>query len=280
MQITNLTFKEKRDKVIAALEINRVMAKDADGNYTKEVTPKVITEAISIMRGMDDGEPVPTVKESLTVHKSAEDYLRHRYGAYRGHFAWRELEEAYSQGRYDEEQAQGPSPWPDDDPEVHYKRGYAVALSDSEEAIDDECRERVVTASDCIEIIRNLGVEPEPTGCTSNCVTCHYSGSWTGIGEGHCYMFKDEPQGVCAKWTVTSPQAAPSNPDKYELKCKDVIDYPRQAAPSQTGWTGDPDIDAALIMLDRMDVSPDDDARLDEIASLLRRMAGRAGRKG
>ena len=44
---------------------------------------------------------------------------------------------------------------------VHYDRGYAVALSDAEEAIDDECRERVVTASDCIELIRNLGSEPE-----------------------------------------------------------------------------------------------------------------------
>lgn len=38
-----------------------------------------------------------------------------------------------------------------------YNRGYMVALSDAEEAIGDECRERVVTASDCIEIIRNLG---------------------------------------------------------------------------------------------------------------------------
>ena len=47
--------------------------------------------------------------------------------------------------------------------EVHYQRGYAVALSDAEEAIDDECRERVVTASDCIEIIRNLGAETEAT---------------------------------------------------------------------------------------------------------------------
>ena len=29
-----------------------------------------------------------------------------------------------------------------------------------EEVIDDECRERVVTASDCIELIRNLGAAP------------------------------------------------------------------------------------------------------------------------
>ena len=61
-------------------------------------------------------QPVqPTTKESLTVHASAEDYLRHQYGARRGHFAWRELEEAYSQGRYDETMAQGPSLWPDDE---------------------------------------------------------------------------------------------------------------------------------------------------------------------
>jgi hypothetical protein len=43
---------------------------------------------------------------------------------------------------------------------AQYTRGYLVALSDAEEAIDDECRERVVTASDCIEIIRNLGAAP------------------------------------------------------------------------------------------------------------------------
>ncbi len=31
-------------------------------------------------------------------HVSAECYLRSRYGAYRGHFAWRELEEAFNAG--------------------------------------------------------------------------------------------------------------------------------------------------------------------------------------
>lgn len=31
-----------------ALSINRVMAKDSDGNYTREVTPKLITAAIAI----------------------------------------------------------------------------------------------------------------------------------------------------------------------------------------------------------------------------------------
>jgi hypothetical protein len=56
-----------------------------------------------------------------------------------------------------------PTPSIQESLKVRYKRGYAVALSDAEEAIDDECRERVVTASDCIEIIRNLGAETEAT---------------------------------------------------------------------------------------------------------------------
>ena len=39
---------------------------------------------------------------------NAEEYLRHKYGAYRGFHAWREIEEGYNQGRYDEAMAQGP----------------------------------------------------------------------------------------------------------------------------------------------------------------------------
>jgi hypothetical protein len=37
-------------KVHEALTINRVMAKDDQGNYTKEITPKVITEALAILQ--------------------------------------------------------------------------------------------------------------------------------------------------------------------------------------------------------------------------------------
>lgn len=49
------------------------------------------------------------------ISTNAEEYLRHKYGAYRGHFSWREIGEAYSQGRYDEAMAQGPHPYPLDD---------------------------------------------------------------------------------------------------------------------------------------------------------------------
>jgi hypothetical protein len=37
-------------KLREALSINRVMAKDDQGNYTKEITPKVITEALAILQ--------------------------------------------------------------------------------------------------------------------------------------------------------------------------------------------------------------------------------------
>mgnify|MGYP003532505981 CR=1 FL=1 len=54
----NIT-KEQADKVIAALSMNRIMARDENGNYTKEITAQVVVEALSIMRGLaEDAEPV------------------------------------------------------------------------------------------------------------------------------------------------------------------------------------------------------------------------------
>lgn len=37
--------------------------------------------------------------DGVTAKDDAETYLRRRYGAYRGHFAWRELEEAFNAGK-------------------------------------------------------------------------------------------------------------------------------------------------------------------------------------
>ena len=62
----NIT-KEQADKVIAALSMNRIMARDENGNYTKEITAQVVVEALSIMRGLADAEPVARVAE---VHMS------------------------------------------------------------------------------------------------------------------------------------------------------------------------------------------------------------------
>lgn len=47
----NIT-KEQADKVIDALSMNRIMARDENGNYTKEITAQVVVEALSIMRGL------------------------------------------------------------------------------------------------------------------------------------------------------------------------------------------------------------------------------------
>ena len=46
-----------------------------------------------------------TIKEPLKVHVSAEQYMLHEFGAFRGHFAWREIQSAYVQGRYDEKKS-------------------------------------------------------------------------------------------------------------------------------------------------------------------------------
>ena len=40
----------------------------------------------------------PTTTQIAESKRKAEDYLREKYGAYRGHFAWRELEEAFTTG--------------------------------------------------------------------------------------------------------------------------------------------------------------------------------------
>jgi hypothetical protein len=40
----------------------------------------------------------PSPEQIAETQQKAEDYLREKYGAYRGHFAWRELEEAFTTG--------------------------------------------------------------------------------------------------------------------------------------------------------------------------------------
>ena len=53
---------------------------------------------------------------------------------------------------------------------------------------------------------------------TSNCMTCIYGGSWCGeisTGPGHCYMFKDEPEGVCGQWRTSI--APPATGERAEL---------------------------------------------------------------
>jgi len=100
-------------QALDALNTYQVLSCVGGGAYDPECADDKVSEAVEHLRAaIAQPEIEPTIKESLKVHASAEDYLRHTYGAYRGHFAWRELEEAYSQGRCDESMAQGPIPWP------------------------------------------------------------------------------------------------------------------------------------------------------------------------
>ena len=40
-------------KVNHALQMNRVMAQDANGDYTREVTPKIMREALAILESLE-----------------------------------------------------------------------------------------------------------------------------------------------------------------------------------------------------------------------------------
>ena len=48
---------EQRRQLLAALEINRVMGADENGNYTREITPKLITEAIAVLQSLTSATP-------------------------------------------------------------------------------------------------------------------------------------------------------------------------------------------------------------------------------
>jgi len=62
---------------------------------------------------------------------------------------------------------------------------------------------------------------------TSNCTFCKYGGSWTGKGEGHCYMFKEEPRGVCAQHTgnKAQPESEPVADDIVAGALYDFLGY-------------------------------------------------------
>lgn len=66
---------------------------------------------------------------------------------------------------------------------------------------------------------------PEPEGCLSNCDTCTYA--WgSPANPGDCFMFFEEPQGVCPKHSepgqtrnCSRHPAAPHGPDGAGCKC-------------------------------------------------------------
>lgn len=66
---------------------------------------------------------------------------------------------------------------------------------------------------------------PDPEGCLSNCDTCTYA--WGSPADpGHCFMFYEEPQGVCPKHSephqtrnCSRHPDAPHGPDGAGCKC-------------------------------------------------------------
>ena len=174
----NIT-KEQADKVIAALSMNRIMARDENGNYTKEITAQVVVEALSIMRGLADAEPVARVAE---VHMS----------------------------RYTLEWLNGPLP---EGTELYTSPQAAqTALKSESSAQAAQAPARLPSEGKTIEALAPIQAAQtdERNGCLSNCRNCQHFRRDTG---GHCYMFKDEPQGVCAKWIASNTLAFgfPSN---------------------------------------------------------------------
>jgi len=172
--------KADKDKVIAALESGRIMGYDyAIQSYSREVTPKIITEALSIMRGLADAEPVARVAE---VHMS----------------------------RYTLEWLNGPLP---EGTELYTSPQAAqTALKSESSAQAAQAPARLPSEGKTIEALAPIQAAQtdERNGCLSNCRNCQHFRRDTG---GHCYMFKDEPQGVCAKWIASNTLAFgfPSN---------------------------------------------------------------------
>lgn len=61
-----------------------------------------------------------------------------------------------------------------------------------------------VRAALVIALTEALAQQSQTTGCTSNCDNCTYAHG-SPAHAGYCYMFYDEPQGVCAQWKDANP---------------------------------------------------------------------------
>lgn len=78
---------------------------------------------------------------------------------------------------------------------------------------------------------------------------------WNGMPGGH--------DGFCKRWG-------------YIQFANEVINALFGEASTDIQWTGDIDTDTAILVLDRLDVAPDQDARVDQLTTLVRRLGERA----
>lgn len=76
--------------LVQLLNEARCLSKETVGN--RELAGRVM-KYIRMHWNADDQAPAPSQPQG-----TAEEWLRSRYGAYRGHFAWRELEDAFNAG--------------------------------------------------------------------------------------------------------------------------------------------------------------------------------------
>lgn len=66
--MTRLLRNVEFDKVRAALAMNRVMGADEHGNYTREITPKLILEALAILDAAPETVPLTDAQIDEVMH--------------------------------------------------------------------------------------------------------------------------------------------------------------------------------------------------------------------
>lgn len=240
----NIT-KDQADKVIAALEVGRIWAECEK----QDRSAKFCNEALSIMRGLaEDAEPpkiekFPRVTQSIaeTILGRGLDALSQGEQERMISAAQRRLDSVMTQ-LYTARLATSPQApkdaepvaWRDQDPAhmshmtetlntalgaLEYHQEQTRPIERTQQAIRKIRSEltREVMLAPCRKHLQETSATSpqaaqtdERNGCQSNCRTCQHFRRDTG---GHCYMFKEEPQGVCAKWIASNTLAFgfPSN---------------------------------------------------------------------
>lgn len=107
--------------------------------------------------------------------EAAEQWLRNRYGAYRGHFAWRELEEAFLAGRASLA-ASAPAPL------EHIKEPYTLAEIKAKIASNDYSAELMLQHAmlHLDRIAASAGNEPVTTGSIDHLKLMMEASAWDG----------------------------------------------------------------------------------------------------
>nr|MBP8287525.1 hypothetical protein [Rhodoferax sp.] len=185
MNITNMTFKEKCDKVIAALEIAKATLIEY-GDWWPVGEPIAIVdcaEALTIMRGLaEDAEPDVWRSQLEGI---VDIYLDGTTNPYE--------HRAYCEGAFDSAMNDVQKMLAATSPQAAQ-----TALKSESLAQAAQAPARLPSEGKTIEALAPIQAAQtdERNGCLSNCRNCQHFRRDTG---GHCYMFKDEPQGVCAK---------------------------------------------------------------------------------